>query len=250
MNRQELIGEIKKILDRKELSFFKDGEKAMDRFDNSERKKESEDDFVSDTAFLLFKWISAAVFAKAKGPCKGKSILPVFESLLDKLGLSEEEKDKARKILNDFVLWKMDITNHRLISVLLPFAVEREIKGHLDDEKKIRKDCSKNEEVLFNQVNLFTQSLFRCFLLKDTLDPESIRSDFDNLSSGIVSYHKKRIIPTISGSYSLASFKDEVLKGIKQASDSYPFETIDTVRLFYPSIGLSIGYPLPFAKQK
>lgn len=245
MNKEQLIQSTLNLTDRKQLSFFVDGEKARDRF-NLEETKETEavTDYASDMAFLLFKWISVAVYAKAKGPAKAKDILPVFSRARDKSGQEEEVIDKALKTIKDFLIGNGTVNRNRLCSSLFPFALEKEISSYPEEEKEIMKIASKQEEVIHNQVNLFTQTLFRCFLLKNSVNPNDISPDLENLSTGTVYYHHRRIIPTINGSYSLSSFKEEAIKGIKEASDTFPFEGVKEVMLFYPSVGLSISFPI------
>lgn len=243
MNKEELIQRMEQITDRKQLSFFVDGEPARDRFNHDESEKSKVIfDHGSNRAFLLFKWISYGVFAKARGANKAKNILPIYSRIFDKYGLEEKVTDDAVKTVKDFLIGNGEVTNSMLCSARYPFSLQEEINLYPEDEKEIRKIYSKEKEVIFNQVNLFTQARFRCFLLNKTLDANDICPDLDNFSSGIVYCHHKRIIPTINGSYSLASFKEEAIKGIQEASNSFPYENVEEIRLFYPSVGLSICY--------
>ena len=228
MNKEELIQRIEQITDRKQLSFFVDGEPARDRFNHDESEKsEVIFDHGSNRAFLLFKWISYGVFAKARGANKAKNILPIYSRIFDKYGLEEKVTDDAVKTVKDFLIGNGEVTNSMLCSARYPFSLQEEINLYPEDEKEIRKIYSKEKEVIFNQVNLFTQARFRCFLLNKTLDANDICPDLDNFSSGIVYCHHKRIIPTINGSYSLASFKEEAIKGMKEASNSFPYENVE-----------------------
>ncbi len=243
MNKEELIERIKQITDRKQLSFFVDGEQARDRFNHDENEKsEVILDHGSNRAFLLFKWISYSVFAKAKGANKAKNILPIYSRIFEKYGLEENTTEEAIKTVKDFLIGNGTVTNSMLCDSRYPFSLQEEISRYPDDEKEIRKAYNKQKEIIFNQVNLFTQARFRCFLLDKALDPNDICPDLDNFSSGIVYCHHKRFIPTINGSYSLSSFKEEAIKGIKEASASFPYERVEKIMLFYPSVGLSISY--------
>ena len=245
MTKENIQAAIHSLSDSEKLSFFVDGEKARNRFDHNQEKKESHStDHVSNRAFLLFKWIYVAVFAKAKGPSKAREVLPLYDHLFSSLTKDRQSKEAARAALNKFVLGTENITNKRLCTALSFFALAKEEDVYPTEKEEIERLFSRKKDVLFNQVDLFVQALFRCFLLGGEVSPDNILIDKGDLCSGIVYYHHKRIIPTLSGNYSLSAFQEEAEKGIDRASDQFPLEEVKTVMVFYPSVGLSVSCPV------
>ena len=93
---------------------------------------------------------------------------------------------------------------------------------------------SLRKEIIFNQVVLFSRSLFHSFLNKTGIESNKVRPDYSSLNNGIFLYQGKTlIVPTWQNAFTLSAYKEVIMHGIDSLSDNFPISDIDSVAVIY-----------------
>lgn len=242
MNIQELSNLIASLDDEKKISLTIADQKVTNRFDTVEPKVGGRD-ILTDIAYIIYAYVVAAIIFKAQGKEKSKAGLDYFlhewEQIVsvqkpDILEESKTEKNNAAYILNAFLFTEEKITMSDLLAKFAPLAMLKVMNENPEEEKLVMKTFSKNREVLFNQVLLFTRSVLHSFFNKSGIDALKMRVDFDNLSNGMFSYDNKVvIIPTYENAFTLNSYKRVAIKKLSQLSKNFPSAELKGVCLIY-----------------
>ncbi len=243
MNRLELINSIQNLTDEKEITFLIGDEKISNRFDRLDMKQCEKGDFYTEISYALYSYIANAIFFKAMGKEKSKEGYPFFdqqwEDIIHGVDTIYEEntkvvKDRALRLLDAFLSSMDGTTLTDLMEKIAPLCVLKIIKKHPKEEKKILRKFDKKKDIVYNQVTLFSRSLYHTFLNRSNLNPLCIQPDLHDLSNGVFVYDQKElIIPTWQNAFTLDSFKSVLKTGVGSCSTEFSFKDIKSVSVIY-----------------
>ena len=104
------------------------------------------------------------------------------------------------------------------------------------DEQGIKLEdlFEKKKDIVYNQVTLFSRSLYHTFLNRSSIDPMLIQPDVHDLSNGVFAYNKEElIIPTWQNAFTLESYKSVLKNGVIACSNEFPFKDIRMLSVIY-----------------
>lgn len=242
MNLQELSNLILSIEDENKINMTIADEKISNRFDRVE-PKEGGVDYLTEIAFAIYSYVTAAIIFKAQGKERSTRGYDYFNSEWNKivevqkpdiLEESKTEKNNAAYVLNAFLFTEEKVLMSDLMAKFAPLAVLKIMNQNPKEEKLIMKTFSKNKEVIFNQVLLFTRSVLHSFFNKSGIEAMKMRVDFDDLANGMFSYDNKVVvIPTYENAFTLQSYKRVAVERLSHLSNNFPTSQLRGVCLIY-----------------
>lgn len=251
MNIKELK-DIISAIDETKISFSIGDQVLSSNFDHAENDYMEEDDYNTSISYCIYSWIANAIFFKAQGKescSKGKECFKdTFDHIVslqdDNVRLdSKVEADNALQLIDNFFQSKEDIKLAQFMAILAPLAVLKLISENKGNDKEIMKSFSKNKEMIFNQVILFSRSLFHSFLKKSSTAADKIRPDYQKLDNGIFLYNNETlIIPTWKNAFTLKGYKEIILDGLNNISQCFPISNINSVSVIYLVRDLFVEY--------
>jgi len=243
MNRLELIHSIQSLTDENLITFSIGDEKISNRFDRLDMKQCEKGDFYTEISYALYSYIANAIFLKAMGKEKASQGYTFFDQQWEEIIQGKETiyeentkvvKDRALRLLDTFLSSMDGTTLNDLMEKIAPLCVLKIIKNHPKEEKKILRKFDKKKEIVYNQVTLFSRSLYHTFLNRSNLNPLLIQPDMDDLSNGVFVYDlKELIIPTWQNAFTLVNFKSVIKNGLASCSSEFPFKDIEAVSVIY-----------------
>lgn len=243
MNKQELKSKIAQINDEKRISFSIGDEILSNHFDRDDENRMTSEDISTSLAYTIYSWIGNSIVFKAQGKENSQKGYLYFKEEWDRIvkhqneGLtldSKTEEENALLLLDQFFENKKQVLLPEMIAKFAPLAVLSLMMKNEKESKTIIKEFNKNKEIIFNQVVLFSRSLFHSFLNKTGIESSKVRPDYSSLNNGIFLYQGKTlIIPTWQNAFTLSAYKEVILNGIDSLSDNFPISDIDSVAVIY-----------------
>lgn len=243
MNIQELSNAISAINDENQISFTVADQKLTSRFDVNDPKSNNHIDYLTEISFVIYAYVIDAIIFKAQGKEKSKVGYRYFDEEWSKivkaqkpdiLQEAETEKNNALYVLNSFLFTGEKTLMSDLMAKFAPLAVLKVMNLFPSDEKAIMKLFSKNKEVIFNQVLLFTRSILHSFFNTNGIDASKMRVDFDDISNGLFSYDNQvLIIPSYEYAFTLNAYKKVAIKHLEKLSKNFPISELKGVCVIY-----------------
>lgn len=252
MDKERLLASLEKITDPSQVEFFVGQDKAENRFDTSLEGEEEESDPETDLAFLLYSWVSNAIFFKAMGKEKAKEGYSAFESYFsafvekapaEEKEETEEEKKQALTVLDSFLIENEKLSLQDLFNRLCPLAI-RVIEE--ENGKDAAKRAEKKKETSLNMATLFSRSLYHsCLSDVKGCDNFKIHPDMKNLGNGAFVYDGKELfLPTWRNAFTLNRYKAVVKAGIESLSDEADISNLTSIKVLYLSKDILAKIPV------
>ena len=243
MNKQELKSKIAQINDEKRISFSIGDEILSNHFDRDDENRMTSEDISTSLAYTIYSWIANSIVFKAQGKESSQKGYLYFKEEWDKIVKNQKEnltieskteEENALLLLNQFFENKKQVLLPEMIAKFAPIAVLSLMMKDEKESKSIIKEFNKNKEIIFNQVVLFSRSLFHSFLNKTGIESNKVRPDYASLNNGIFLYQGKTlIVPTWQNAFTLSAYKEVILNGIDSLSDNFPISDIDSIAVIY-----------------
>lgn len=243
MNRLQLIQFIQSLENENLIAFSVGDEKLSNRFDRLDMKQCEKGDFYTEISYALYSYIANAIFYKAMGKEKAMEGYFYFDTQWEEIIHGQETiydenskvvKDRALRLLDSFLSSMDETTLADLMEKIAPLCVLKIMKNHPGEEKKILRKFEKKKDIVYNQVTLFSRSLYHTFLNRSSIDPMLIQPDVHDLSNGVFAYNKEElIIPTWQNAFTLESYKSVLKNGVIACSNEFPFKDIRMLSVIY-----------------
>ncbi len=243
MNITELKDKITNIDDEKQVTFSIGDEILSNHFESDKENKMTTEDYSTTLAMTIYSWIANSIIFKAQGKDPSQKGYQYFKSAWDtiiknqkdELSLqSKTEEENALLLLGQFLSNSRQILLSEMIAKFAPLAVLSLISRKENESLEIIKTFNKEKEIIFNQVVLFSRSLFHSFLNKTGIESNKIRPDYFSLDNGAFLYNDNTlVITTWQNAFTLDAYKQVLLNGINSLSNNFPVSNITSVSIIY-----------------
>lgn len=207
MNKTQFLLSIDKLESVSQLKFFQEGKYVSNRFDMDTIKEDELTDVDKLSLSIYSLIMNLSIF---KGKNELDKPFALFEKLLS--SFDESYKNNLLNLIKDFMYSRRQILLPELIENLSALAINySDVKDGLTIYKKQKK-------IITNEVTLFIRSLFHSILTLDSIKPELIKVDENNLISSMFVYDDKLVAITPLDAYSLVGYK-KVAKNIVEKTD-------------------------------
>ncbi len=243
MKQIELRNAISKITDETKIKFSTGDNILSESFDRDDEIRMEEEDIPTALAYLIYSWLTNTLIFRGQKKATREKGISYFRKEWDIIVKNQEEnvlqqakveEENALFLLQQYLLEGKQARMEELIAKLAPLAVLCLMKDRKGKEKEILKEFNKKKEIIFNQVVLFSRSLYHSFLKMEGMINDDIRPDYDNLGNGVFLYAERTLfIPTWQNAFTLSSFKNVLSKGLDTLSTNFPLSQIDSVAVIY-----------------
>ncbi len=243
MNINELKSRIALIQDEKKVTFSIGDEILSNHFESDKENKMTEEDTSTLLAMTIYSWISNSIIFKAQGRESYQKGYSYFKDAWDKIIKNQKEELKAQGkteeenalfLLDEFFSNSRQVLLSEMIAKFAPLAVLSLISEKEEESLEIIKTFQKEKEIIFNQVVLFSRSLFHCFLNRNDMESDKIRPDYFSLGNGVFLYKDNTIVvSTWQNAFTLDAYKEVLYKGLNSLSSNFPTANIESVSVIY-----------------
>lgn len=243
MKQIELSNAVSKITDETKIKFSTGDNILSESFDRDDEIRMEEEDVPTGLAYLIYSWLTNTLIFRGQKKSTREKGISYFKKEWDIVVKNQEEsilqeakieEENALFLLQQYLLEGKQVRMEELLAKLAPLAVLFLMKDRKGKEKEILKEFNKKKEIIFNQVVLFSRSLYHSFLKIEGLINDDIRPDYDNLGNGAFLYAERTLfISTWQNAFTLSSFKKVLLEGLDVLSTNFPLSQIDSVAVIY-----------------
>ncbi len=243
MNINELKSKIANIQDEKRVTFSIGDDILSNHFESDKESKMTKEDISTALAMTIYSYIANSIFFKAQGRESYLKGYHHFKEEWDKVVKSQKEEiqieskneeENALLLLNQFFTNSKQVLLPEMIAKFAPLAVLSLISKKEEESAEIIKTFSKEKEIIFNQVILFSRSLFHSFLTRHDIESDKIRPDYSSLGNGVFLYKDNTfVVSTWQNAFTLEAYKEVLYKGLDSLSDNFPISNIESVSVIY-----------------
>ncbi len=243
MNINELKNKITSIQDEKKVTFSIGDEILSNYFESDKENKMTEEDTSTVLAMTIYSWISNSIIFKAQGRESYQKGYNYFKEEWDKIVKSQKdeiqiqsktEEENALLLLNQFFTNSKQVLLSEMIAKFAPLAVLSLLSDNEEKNAEIIKTFQKEKEIIFNQVVLFSRSLFHSFLNRNDIESDKIRPDYFSLGNGVFLYKDNTfVVSTWQNAFTLEAYKEVLYKGLDSLSNNFPISNIEYVSVIY-----------------
>lgn len=243
MNINELKSHIANIQDEKRVTFSIGDEILSNHFESDKESKMTDEDTSTILAMTIYSYIANSIIFKAQGRESYQKGYNYFKEEWDKIVKSQKdeiqiqsktEEENALLLLNQFFTNSKQVLLSEMIARFAPLAVLSLISKKEEESAEIIKVFQKEKEIIFNQVVLFSRSLFHSFLNRNDMESDKIRPDYFSLGNGVFLYKDNTfVVSTWQNAFTLDAYKEVLYKGLDSLSDNFPTANIEYVSVIY-----------------